>query len=171
MPSFQARESAVLRRTYEAWDGGGNQKSSKCPYALKDVYAEYIADAVYAETDLNFDHVWLNEHHLSSNSYGPAAFPVLAAIAVQTSRIRVGTAVCCLPFHNPLRVSEDAATVDIISNGRLDLGIGVGLTNTAPLTRCVRSRGNAHDLPHELPFETALLMEGFLAALDFRKHR
>jgi alkanesulfonate monooxygenase SsuD/methylene tetrahydromethanopterin reductase-like flavin-dependent oxidoreductase (luciferase family) len=47
-------------------------------------------------------------------------------VAAKTERLRVGTAVICLPFHNPLRVAEDAVTVDAISGGRLDLGLGVG---------------------------------------------
>lgn len=96
------------------------------PYSLNDVYRDYLDDAVYAEAELGFDHVWVNEHHLSADQYAPSIFPILAAIAARTSRIRIGSAVCLLPFHNPLRVSEDAATVDIISDGRLELGVAIG---------------------------------------------
>ncbi|MGA7148145.1 MAG: LLM class flavin-dependent oxidoreductase [Microbacterium sp.] len=96
------------------------------PYPLSEVYRDYIDDAVVAEAELGFDHVWVNEHHLSRDQYAPSTFPILASIAARTSDVRIGSAVTLLPFHNPLRVSEDAATVDILSNGRLDLGFGIG---------------------------------------------
>jgi alkanesulfonate monooxygenase SsuD/methylene tetrahydromethanopterin reductase-like flavin-dependent oxidoreductase (luciferase family) len=48
------------------------------------------------------------------------------SVAAKTSRIRIGTSVICAPFHNPLRLAEDIAAVDIAFNGRFDLGIGVG---------------------------------------------
>jgi alkanesulfonate monooxygenase SsuD/methylene tetrahydromethanopterin reductase-like flavin-dependent oxidoreductase (luciferase family) len=76
--------------------------------------------------ELGFDSAWLAEHHFSR--YGILGNPLLlaAAIAETTQRIRIGTAVVVLPFHNPLRLAEDAATIDILSGGRLDLGVGRG---------------------------------------------
>ncbi|MEV6134385.1 LLM class flavin-dependent oxidoreductase [Streptomyces violaceusniger] len=95
-------------------------------YPLQEVYRDYIDDAVYVESEMGFDNIWVNEHHLSRDQYAPSVFPILGAIAARTTRARLGTAVCLLPFHNPLRVSEDAATIDIISGGRFDFGVGVG---------------------------------------------
>lgn len=96
------------------------------PQPLDQLYAEYIEDGVYADTELGFDHLWINEHHFSSDQFCPSPFVTLAAIATQTRKIRLGTGVLCVPFHNPVRISEDAAVLDIISNGRLDLAVGVG---------------------------------------------
>jgi alkanesulfonate monooxygenase SsuD/methylene tetrahydromethanopterin reductase-like flavin-dependent oxidoreductase (luciferase family) len=92
---------------------------------LKSLYEDYIGDAVYAE-ELGFDGVWVGEHHFANDQWTPSVMPVLTAIAVQTSRIRLGSGVICLPFHDPLRLAEDAAVVDIISGGRLDLGVAIG---------------------------------------------
>src|SRR5215468_4731315 len=77
--------------------------------------------------ELGFDTVWLGELHFS-RAFSILADPltVLAAAAQRTRRIRLGTAVTLLPLHNPLKVAEDAATVDILSGGRLELGVGRG---------------------------------------------
>jgi natural product biosynthesis luciferase-like monooxygenase protein len=76
---------------------------------------------------LGFDHVWVTEHHFGD--YGgaiphPPAF--LAAVARTTKRIRLGVAINVLPLHNPLEVAESYAMVDVVSNGRLEFGVGKG---------------------------------------------
>jgi alkanesulfonate monooxygenase SsuD/methylene tetrahydromethanopterin reductase-like flavin-dependent oxidoreductase (luciferase family) len=75
---------------------------------------------------LGFDSCWLAEHHFSR--YGILGNPLMlgAAIAQRTSRITIGTAVVVVPLHDPIRVAEDAALLDILSNGRLVLGVGRG---------------------------------------------
>ena len=95
------------------------------PYPLKEVYADYISDALLAE-ELGFDFSWYGEHHGRPCQWTPSPLVVTAAVAAKTTRIRVGTSVLCLPFHNPLRVAEDVAVIDIISGGRFDFGFGVG---------------------------------------------
>lgn len=75
---------------------------------------------------LGFDSAWLAEHHFSR--YGILGNPLLlgASIAATTKNISVGTAVLVLPFYDPIRLAEDIATLDVLSEGRLKIGIGRG---------------------------------------------
>lgn len=76
--------------------------------------------------ELGFDSAWLAEHHFSR--YGILGNPLMmgAAIAETTKSITIGTAVLVIPFHDPIRLAEDAATLDVMSGGRLQIGIGRG---------------------------------------------
>jgi len=76
--------------------------------------------------ELGFDEVWFTEHHFID--YGLSVDPssLAAAAASRTRRVRIGLAAAILPFHHPLRLAEQTALVDIISNGRLDMGVGRG---------------------------------------------
>jgi alkanesulfonate monooxygenase SsuD/methylene tetrahydromethanopterin reductase-like flavin-dependent oxidoreductase (luciferase family) len=94
------------------------------PEPLAQVYADFIDDVVYAE-QLGLDFAWSSEHHFAPDGWSPAQLPILGHIAARTSRIELGTNLFLLPFHHPLRVAEDVATVDILSNGRLT-GFAVG---------------------------------------------
>ncbi|MBI1885847.1 MAG: LLM class flavin-dependent oxidoreductase [Chloroflexi bacterium] len=90
-----------------------------------DVYRNEL-DQIRLAEDLGFDAVWLAEHHFQW--YGVAADLMVIAgwVAARTQRVRIGTAIVVLPFHHPLRLAEQAAMVDIMSEGRLDFGIGRG---------------------------------------------
>ena len=89
------------------------------------LYADTIELARIAER-AGFDSFWLAEHHGAEDGYIPSLLPFLSAVAASTGRLEVGTAVLLAPFHNVLRVAEDAAVVDAISGGRLNLGLGLG---------------------------------------------
>src|SRR5690242_19347567 len=76
--------------------------------------------------ELGFDQIWLTEHHFID--YGLAVDPasLAATAAARTRRVRIGLAAAILPFHHPLRLAEQMALVDILSDGRLDVGVGRG---------------------------------------------
>jgi putative FMN-dependent luciferase-like monooxygenase len=86
---------------------------------------------VHAERH-GFDSAWVAQHHFDGDEGGlPAPFVFLAHVAARTSRIRLGTGIVTLPLDEPVRVAEDAAVFDLISNGRLELGLGSGGTPSA----------------------------------------
>jgi len=89
------------------------------------LYREILDQIAWAENH-GFDDVWLSEHHFIEDGYLPSILPVAAAIAACTNRIRIVSGVLLVPFHNPIRLAEDIATVDVISGGRFELGAGVG---------------------------------------------
>ncbi|MCC6179783.1 MAG: LLM class flavin-dependent oxidoreductase [Chloroflexi bacterium] len=88
-------------------------------------YREALEEVVLAE-ELGFDSVWMEEHHGVKDHYWPTPLLVLAGFATRTTRVRLGTDVVVLPFHHPTRVAEDAAMLDVISGGRLTLGVAIG---------------------------------------------
>jgi len=75
---------------------------------------------------LGFDGVWLAEHHFQWYGIATDLMVLAGWVAARTSRVRIGTAIVVLPFHNPIRLAEQAATIDLISGGRLDFGVGRG---------------------------------------------
>ncbi|WP_018265996.1 LLM class flavin-dependent oxidoreductase [Methylosinus sp. LW4] len=82
--------------------------------------------------DLGFDEAWVAEHHFNPNGASSSILVLLGHLATITSRIRLGSAALLLAYRNPIQAAEDIATVDIISNGRLNLGVARGGSATLP---------------------------------------
>src|SRR5258708_14800118 len=94
--------------------------------ATADRYRLAAAQIRHAES-AGFDSAWIAQHHFHEGEGGlPAPFAFLGFVAAQTSRIRLGTGIVTLPLESPVRVAEDAAVLDLLSNGRLELGVGTG---------------------------------------------
>jgi alkanesulfonate monooxygenase SsuD/methylene tetrahydromethanopterin reductase-like flavin-dependent oxidoreductase (luciferase family) len=95
------------------------ERSAGAPYPV-------LLDQARRAEAIGFDAVWVSERPDLVDAGLPAALPLCGALAVGTRRMRIGTGVLPLPLYHPLRVAEDAATLDGLSGGRLDLGVGLG---------------------------------------------
>jgi alkanesulfonate monooxygenase SsuD/methylene tetrahydromethanopterin reductase-like flavin-dependent oxidoreductase (luciferase family) len=88
-------------------------------------FKDYIDYVIEAES-LGYESVFIVEHHFTGFGQVSATLNLLTWIGAKTSAIRLGTAVIVLPWHNPVLLAEQAATVDLLSGGRLDFGVGKG---------------------------------------------
>jgi probable F420-dependent oxidoreductase len=88
-------------------------------------WRESLEEVTRAE-ELGFDSVWMEEHHSVTNHYWPSPLTILAGYASRTSRMMLGTDIVVAPFHHPVRLAEDVALLDVMSNGRMTLGIAIG---------------------------------------------
>ncbi|KGT94090.1 luciferase [Erwinia typographi] len=95
---------------------------------------------------LGFDSAWIAQHHFHEDEGGlPSPLLFLAHVAAHTQRIRLGTAIITLPMENALRVAEDAAVLDLLADGRLEVGLGSGGTPDSflPFGLTFAERGHA----------------------------
>ncbi len=99
---------------YENYAGDFNQALSQQTALVKFV------------DQLEFDEAWLAEHHFNPFSVCPSILMLAAHLASVTETIRIGTAAVLLPFHDPVKIAEDLATLDILSHGRLNVGVAKG---------------------------------------------
>ena len=88
-------------------------------------YRDFIAYVRDAES-LGFESIFLVEHHFTGSGQVSASLNLLSYLAACTTRMRLGTAVVVLPWHNPVLLAEQVATLDVLSGGRVDFGIGRG---------------------------------------------
>ena len=85
-----------------------------------------VMEQCQAADELGYHCAWFAEHHFSRVGMCPDPLLWCAAVAQKTKNIRLGTAISIVPFHNPVRLAEQAAMVDLLSGGRLELGVGRG---------------------------------------------
>jgi F420-dependent oxidoreductase-like protein len=90
-------------------------------------FFEQVHDVVLECDRLGYDSVWLDDHLMFENRSILECWTTLSALATATSKIRMGTMVLCRGFRNPAVLAKMAATLDVISNGRLEFGIGAGI--------------------------------------------
>ena len=99
--------------------GAGDGSDSPQQYRA---FIDYVLEA----EQLGFHSVFLVEHHFTGFNQVSASISLLTYLAAKTSVLRLGTAVTVLPWHNPVLLAEQAATLDLLSNGRFDFGVGKG---------------------------------------------
>ncbi len=106
----------------------------------KQAFAELLEQILLTE-DLGFDDAWFAEHHHSD--YGMLASPnlIIASLACRTKRLRMGNLVNVLPLYDPMRLAEECGILDILTGGRLNVGLGRGVPKD--------------DMKHRLDRETA----------------
>lgn len=92
---------------------------------LPELYAECLKQ-IGAADDLGYDTIWITEHHFVEDGYVPSFVAVAGAVAAATRNIAISSNVLLMPFHHPVRLAEDLAVLDNLSNGRMMLGVGLG---------------------------------------------
>jgi alkanesulfonate monooxygenase SsuD/methylene tetrahydromethanopterin reductase-like flavin-dependent oxidoreductase (luciferase family) len=105
--------------------GSAQASAGELPPQTGQGFRDYLDYCVEAEA-LGFCSSFLVEHHFTGWNQVSATLMLQTALAMRTSTLRLGSAVMVLPWHNPVLLAEQAATLDLISGGRLDLGIGKG---------------------------------------------
>ncbi len=93
--------------------------------SLPEIYRECL-DQIRAVDRWGYDSVWITEHHFVEDGYVPSFVAVAGAVAAATERVAISSNVLLMPFHHPVRLAEDLAVLDNLSNGRMMLGAGLG---------------------------------------------
>jgi alkanesulfonate monooxygenase SsuD/methylene tetrahydromethanopterin reductase-like flavin-dependent oxidoreductase (luciferase family) len=101
------------------------QPTAAQPRDLSTLYTEFAQDAAVVERH-GLDSVWTAEHRATDDGWCPAPLHALAFVAARTERVRLGTAMLLAPQHDPVALASAAETLDELSGGRLELGVGLG---------------------------------------------
>jgi alkanesulfonate monooxygenase SsuD/methylene tetrahydromethanopterin reductase-like flavin-dependent oxidoreductase (luciferase family) len=90
-----------------------------------ELYAQTLEFIAWSES-IGFQGAWVPEHHGAEDAYMPSPLVMLAAIAVRTKTIKLGSAIALAPLYHPVRFAEECAVLDILSNGRLEMAVAIG---------------------------------------------
>ena len=137
-------------------------------------FRDYVDYNVEAEA-LGYDSTFVVEHHFTGFGQVSASLNLLTWVAARTTTLRLGTAVMVLPWHNPVLLAEQAATIDLLSGGRLEFGVGKGYRHNEFASFCI-PMAEADERFEEVPradrqvvdLERALLASR--QVLEFREH-
>ncbi|WP_135825147.1 LLM class flavin-dependent oxidoreductase [Halorussus ruber] len=97
--------------------------------SMSEIYDEMLTLG-RAIDDSGLDSAWVSEHHFADDGYLSATMPTLGALAAETETIELGTCIALAPLYDGVRLAEDAATVDLLADGRLTLGLAIGSNPT-----------------------------------------
>src|SRR5256885_34090 len=100
------------------------QRPPGSPADHRQLYAELLDQASLIE-GAGLDSMWVSEHHFAEDGYMPAVLPIVAALLARTKRITVATDRLAASLYDPVRLAEDAATLDLLSGGRFVLGLSL----------------------------------------------
>lgn len=114
----------MLPKTYGVFYDFRNPERWREPWDVR--YRKLLEQIDWVESQAAFGGVSVSEHHFLDDGYTPSVLAMCAAIASRTSRLHIATNILQLPLHHPLRVAEDALTVDALSGGRFRLGVALG---------------------------------------------
>ncbi len=116
--------------------GGAQAGSSKSDALMGQGFHDFVEFNIEAEA-LGYRSTFLVEHHFTGWHQVSATLTLLTWLAARTRTLRLGTAVLVLPWHNPVLLAEQAATLDLMSGGRLDFGVGKGYRHTEFTGFCI----------------------------------
>src|SRR5499433_1511959 len=116
--------------------GSASARRGGAEFDSSEGFRDFIDYNVEAEA-LGFHSTFVVEHHFTGYGQVSATLNLLTWVGARTRRLRLGTAVMVLPWHNPVLLAEQAATIDLLSGGRLDFGVGKGYRHNEFVGFCV----------------------------------
>ena len=116
--------AAVYPRSFGVFYDFRNPAAWEQPWSAR--YRALLEQIAWVDAQLPYADISLSEHHFVQDGWSPSTMALAAAVAARTERVGITTNIVQLPLHHPLRIAEDALTIDILSGGRFRLGVSSG---------------------------------------------